>query len=240
MMTCDEFEALGPDFSRDAERAADAQEHLARCPRCSALHDSWQELGGVLREMARTTRSAETPLHVELFLREAVHGLRSHSLRRRLLPLWTWGLAVTAAVAVLVVWAAWRTQWFAQGPVNSTPPIVTQRLPVAPPVLRQPSQAQPPLQRGVKSSETPPAQKRPPRDRPVPWDAHTAADDFVALPYSSPVLATDDATIVRVRMQRAALGALGFPVNEERADEWVMVDLLVGADGEPQAVRLSR
>jgi len=43
---------------------------------------------------------------------------------------------------------------------------------------------------------------------------------------------------VRVRMQRGALGALGLPVNEERAGEWIQVDLLVGNDGLPQAVRL--
>jgi hypothetical protein len=49
---------------------------------------------------------------------------------------------------------------------------------------------------------------------------------------------TDEAEILRVRMQRGALGALGLPVNEERANEWIQVDLLVGDYGLPQAVRL--
>ena len=49
---------------------------------------------------------------------------------------------------------------------------------------------------------------------------------------------TDDAAILRVRVQRGALGTLGLPVNEERASEWIQVDLLVGDDGLPQAVRL--
>ena len=53
-------------------------------------------------------------------------------------------------------------------------------------------------------------------------------------------LDADDAAILRVRMQRGALGALGLPVNEERANEWIQVDLLVGDDGLPQAVRLPR
>ena len=63
------------------------------------------------------------------------------------------------------------------------------------------------------------------------------ADDFTLLPGA---LATDtaDASILRVRMQRSDLGALGLPVNEERATEWIQVDLLVGDDGLPQAVRL--
>jgi hypothetical protein len=39
-------------------------------------------------------------------------------------------------------------------------------------------------------------------------------------------------------MQRAALQALGLTVNEEQAGDWIQVDLLVGDDGLPQAVRL--
>ena len=40
------------------------------------------------------------------------------------------------------------------------------------------------------------------------------------------------------RSRRGALGALGLPVNEDRANEWIQVDLLVGNDGLPEAVRL--
>jgi hypothetical protein len=63
------------------------------------------------------------------------------------------------------------------------------------------------------------------------------AEDFTLLPGSMPQ-ETGDAAVVRVRLQRGALGALGLPVNEERASEWIQVDLFVGQDGQPQAVRL--
>jgi hypothetical protein len=63
------------------------------------------------------------------------------------------------------------------------------------------------------------------------------AGDFTLLPGSLPQEA-DDSAIVRVRMQRGALGALGLPVNEERVSDWIQVDLLVGQDGQPKAVRL--
>jgi hypothetical protein len=49
---------------------------------------------------------------------------------------------------------------------------------------------------------------------------------------------TDDSAIVRVGMQCGALTALGLPVNEERVSDWIQVDLLVGEDGLPKAVRL--
>ena len=67
--------------------------------------------------------------------------------------------------------------------------------------------------------------------------ADNELSDFTLLPGSSP-LDTADAAILRVRMQRSSLGTLGLPVNEERAGEWIQVDLLVGNDGLPQAVRL--
>jgi hypothetical protein len=60
--------------------------------------------------------------------------------------------------------------------------------------------------------------------------------DFTMLPGSLPQ-ETDDAAIVRVRMQRGALSSFGLPVNEERLSDWIQVDLLVGQDGQPKAVR---
>src|SRR5271170_1099897 len=35
---------------------------------------------------------------------------------------------------------------------------------------------------------------------------------------------SEEAAILRVRMQRGSLGALGLPVNEQRAGEWIQVD----------------
>jgi hypothetical protein len=69
----------------------------------------------------------------------------------------------------------------------------------------------------------------------------SAADDsgeFTPLPGTT-LDETEEAAILRVRMQRGSLGALGLPVNEERAGEWIQVDLLVGNDGLPQAVRMA-
>jgi len=51
-------------------------------------------------------------------------------------------------------------------------------------------------------------------------------------------IASDDGSIYQVRMQRASLGALGLPVNEDGAADWINVDLLVADDGTPQGVRL--
>src|SRR5277367_4520526 len=66
--------------------------------------------------------------------------------------------------------------------------------------------------------------------------ADNEEDGFTALP-GAIYTGSDDTTIVRVGMQRGQLGALGLPVNEDRVTEWIQVDLLVGNDGMPEAVR---
>lgn len=68
--------------------------------------------------------------------------------------------------------------------------------------------------------------------------AESNADDFLPLP-GRIAFENEDASVVRVRMQRGDLGALGLPVNPERAGEWIQVELLVGEDGQPEAVRLA-
>lgn len=69
--------------------------------------------------------------------------------------------------------------------------------------------------------------------------AEAAAAEFTLLPGSLPEDAAD-AAVVRVRLQRGTLVALGLPVSEERAGDWIQVDLLVGESGQPHAVRLAR
>ena len=67
--------------------------------------------------------------------------------------------------------------------------------------------------------------------------AENDGDEFALIPGAIPGT-LDDTTVVRVQMERGSLGALGLSVNEEHANDVVQVDLLLGADGEPQAYRL--
>ena len=65
----------------------------------------------------------------------------------------------------------------------------------------------------------------------------TDSGAFMRLPGSMPSQ-YEHQEILRVRMQRGALGRFGLPVAQERAAEWVQVDFLIGEDGQPQGVRL--
>lgn len=230
-MKCEEFEAIGLDAERDAalseaERVA-AIEHAGTCSRCAALHDSWLAARMELRLLADATAAAEAPARVEMRLLQEFRTRHRTVKTRRTAVIATWALAAAALLVGVVSWRNWRLSQ--QDPTAAhlnTPDRLSGnsgsgRTNGAAP-LQGTAGAQPDAAANAETETL---------------VADNELNDFTPLPG---VLQTDldDADIVRVRMQRGALGALGLPVNEDRAGEWIQVDLLVGNDGLPQAVRL--
>lgn len=64
------------------------------------------------------------------------------------------------------------------------------------------------------------------------------ATSFTPLPYADDPSALDDGAVVRVEMPRAALASFGLPVAAMESSGTVRADLIVSADGTPQAIRL--
>jgi hypothetical protein len=217
-MKCEEFEAVGLDADRDAslseaERAA-AGEHVNSCSRCAALQDSWLAAGMELRALADATSQDQAPARVEMRLRQEFRTQHHTFKARRSAVIAAWALAAAAVLVGAVSWNNWRA---GQHPdVTSNPANLTAS------------------DRGGAKQQ---ASDHNPDANSETLLADNELGDFTLLPG---VLAsdTDDAAIMSVRMQRSALGALGLPVSEENAGDWIQVDLLVGNDGLPQAVRL--
>jgi len=63
------------------------------------------------------------------------------------------------------------------------------------------------------------------------------AMNFYRLPDADILPPLDSATIVRVRLPISSLRLMGVPVNEDRADESVQADVLLGQDGLARGVR---
>jgi hypothetical protein len=214
-MKCEQFEAIGLERGRlrmselDVALRQAAAEHAAQCPSCAALQESWQEARTALQALRETTRDAETPQRVEMRLRHEF-GMRHRGARVRSATIFAaWALATAAVLVAGVSWRNWR---LAQAPHSDASAGNTVKTIASPPLVAETSDE-------------------------VTLVADNEGDDFTLLPGSLPQ-DVDDAAIVRVGMQRGALGALGLPVNEERVSEWIQVDLLVGQDGLPKAVRL--
>ncbi|HKW34706.1 MAG TPA: hypothetical protein VJN92_16980 [Candidatus Acidoferrum sp.] len=211
-MTCNEFEEMGLDAERDAslrdtQRAA-AAAHVASCPRCAALRDSWEATRLELRLLAQATATLDAPARVEMRLRQQFRTQYHTPKMRRASMAAAWGLAAAAVLVGAVSWVKWHNN--RQNPVALRPNTTV------------PNQGSPDPHAGGD---------------PQTLMADNELGDFTLLPGVLPA-ETDGSAILNVRMQRGALGALGLPVNEDRASEWIQVDLLVGNDGLPQAVRL--
>lgn len=79
-----------------------------------------------------------------------------------------------------------------------------------------------------------PAVERRPAPR-LPVRRAVATEFFSLVP--GPALAVDEPRLMRVRLPRAVLRSFGLPIDEERAAERILADVLVGEDGTAQAVR---
>jgi hypothetical protein len=211
-MTCEEFEAIGLHVDRDASLSeaerSSAREHVDSCPRCAALLDSWLAARMELRTLAVATGAEQTPARVEMRLRQEFRT-QHHTVRvQRAAVIAAWALATAAVLVGAVGWQNWRASQHQKETASSGNGGTNQVIP---------NQISP------ENSET--------------LVADSELSDFTLLPGVF-LSDTDDTAIMRVRMQRGTLGALGLQVNEDGASDWIQVDLLVGNDGLPQAVRL--
>ena len=215
-MSCEQAEALVLDLDRaDAiqpeERAA-ALAHVSRCSQCAALQESWESAKEELRSLAAETRKADTPERVKTRLLLEFRTQHRKAAAKRMGFIAAWVLAGAAATVMAVgLWNVERS-----GRLKNA----EQNLSAAHNGGNGTNSAAQVQGTGDVAAEL------------------TNDDDFTPLP-GALLNDADDSAIVRVRMQRSSLGALGFPVNEQRASEWIQVDLLVGNDGLPQAVRLA-
>jgi hypothetical protein len=237
-MRCQEFEAIGLDAERDAslsgvQRSA-AAEHLSSCARCAALQDSWLAARFELRGLAEKTSAAQAPPRVEMRLRQEFRT-QHHTLGiRRVAVMSAWALAAAAVLVGAVGWVNWRKSRLDQATIHLQSAQATNASSGI-----KPDSVTPSLEAPVQNATASPHSGQAKKAGSEALVADNGLSGFTLLPGAFPV-DTDDGEILRVRLQRGALGSFGLLVNEERAGEWIQVDLLVGSDGLPEAVRLSR
>jgi len=210
-MICEEFAIAGLDRDLDAGglEFAGAREHLRNCPHCAALYESSLALRADLRELGQLTSDVTTPSRVEMRLRQEFRTRHTTEKSRGRVVVASW----LVAAGTLALVASSLVLWHRRGNVNTAkrqqPSVVT---------VPARSVATGPELGGILIAEN-------------------DGEEFALIPGAVPGL-LDDTTVVRVRMERGSLGALGLSVNEEHANDVVQVDLLLGADGQPQAYRL--
>lgn len=214
-MNCEDFASAGLGAEHDRELTAAqrmaAREHLAVCGECAALAESWDAARAELQLLADSTSVNGAPARVEMRLRQEFRTRHRTLKTRRAAVIAAWGSAAAAVVVAGFSWVNWRAQ---RPGINHDATVARVN-------------AQPANGNGATPVESA-----------ATLVADNEEDAFTPLP-GAIYTGNDDAAIVRVRLQRGSLSALGFPVNEDRSGDWIQVDLLVGNDGLPQAVRVA-
>jgi hypothetical protein len=213
-MNCEQVQAIVLDSHSvgavSAAQRATALAHLSHCPHCAALQESWDTAKEELRSLGEETMDAQAPARVETRVMQAFRAEHRKAARRRAGIVAAWALPAAAVLVAGVI--AWN------------------------------SQHPPKVELAANSSNTPASEPLQASSDGQLVAGLSAGDDLSEFTLLPGALAsdTDDAAIWRVRMQRSSLAALGLPVNEQRASEWIQVDLMVGNDGSPEAVRLAQ
>jgi hypothetical protein len=218
-MSCDEVQAIVLDSysvgaTSPAQRAS-AVAHLGHCAHCAALQESWDAAKEELRSLSEETLDARAPARVEKRVMQAFRAEHREAATRRAGIAAVWALAAAAVLVAGVI--AWNAQH--QRPRQSSPDLSATHGASGAGAENPQNDANNQLVAGLSAGED--------------------SAEFTLLP-GAVSADTDDAAIWRVRMQRSSLAALGLPVNEQRAGEWIQVDLMVGSDGSPEAVRLAQ
>ena len=169
-------------------------------------------LTDALRVLAEST-PREAPPELEARLTAA---LRRESQKRKLLR-WAPVVATAAAAAAVLT-------MLIRFPNNPPPPAAISY--TAPPPVLTSATARPPVPRRHHTIRRP---------QPAPPDEIATA--FFTLPEARDLPPPEAETMVRVQLPRSTMRLVGLPVNEERADERIRADMLLGQDGIARAVR---
>jgi hypothetical protein len=241
-MNCQRFEEVINDVAReqimDAATRHDATRHARECLVCGNRFDDEQELTIGLRQLVDYSASELPAKEVEVRLLQAFDEHRI--LTPRTVPSRRYWIAAVAAMLLiafgLLVVRSWQrsatpgAQEANQIPKNNVEqptdpsPEQLQRLPE---MTRNDGTSKHRIKRNV----------RPAKDE-LTNHVSDIGSQFIPVSYGSTADLDAGGQIVRVELPRSAIAALGLPVNMDRSDQKVKVDVLVGIDGRARAIRL--
>jgi hypothetical protein len=207
--------------------------HAGSCAGCGQILDSERTLTEALQSLAAKSSEVPDP-RVEIALRSE---FRQHAATklvrtrgRRVLA----GIGIAAAVAAfsILVWTKKTPEVHPPQPVAKASINPVREVPLRPavPIAAAPAESLHPATRHVSRSAR---NHSKPRSEAAP----EAATSFFRIPYSDPVLPTEQLEVLRVQVPRAAMIRFGLPVDPSRLDSHVSADLVVGQDGVPRAIR---
>lgn len=213
--------------------------HAESCSRCARFLTEIEGLNFALRAIAARDAQEQAPARVETALLQALRdqtGARNVRAPKNLqfagrLRSYGWYAAVASAAAVVLLAVALMRGWIPTSPREPVPSPTTAVAngPKTPLTVGQPVVTQGP--QGTQSTSGAGLQSA----------QYATADDasaFYALPYADDAASVEGGAVIRVSVPRSTLVSWGLPVPGMGGGEPIPADMLVSADGTPQAIRL--
>ena len=249
-MNCQEFDDIAIDFVRGSLQPAtrrDVMAHASNCRGCAARLSDESLLSAGLRAWAMSSGRSQAPERLEAGLLAAfraqaplrvptVSGSRTARLR-------------LVAASILILLAATLTflqEGGRRSPSSPLPPADI-RVSAGPPAAATPIDLpsagkvrETPLHRPAAQPKRPIVRRAGGRAPLAPAEEITTG--FIPLPYGSTLNLWEDGPaakihLIRMRLPRSTLLTTGLPMNEERANEPVLADVLFTEDGLARGIR---
>ena len=213
----------------DAAARREGLAHATGCERCGRRLANEQALSGLLAVAAAEDVERTAPVAVEQALLSAFRE-REFAGRAGKRAWWLGAAAAVAALLVLTFFVMPRKPLAPQ--IVKAPMVLpapaTETTKVIAPVYRE---TRKPRARTLRAAHRKPVTPRPPSA----GEGREVVTEFIPVIYDPEPI--DHGRMVRVRLPRSALAAFGLPMNEQRAEETIQADVVLGDDGLARAVR---
>jgi hypothetical protein len=236
-MKCSEFEEIVHELDRPGTRGYALREealiHAESCGLCGVLLTETESLDfGLARVASEASRSVASS-RVEVAVLQEFRRAKETSDRRRM----QWRMAAIGVAAALFLVLEISLQRFYAPPrglgAASQPSVAKRAADANQPISESPRNV---VQDNVKRKSA--ATHVSPAPQASESDETEVAQNFTPLPYADDPSMMEGGSVIRVILSRSAFASLGMPLSSIENREQIPADLVVSADGTPEAIRL--
>lgn len=234
-MKCAEFEEIVHELDRPGTKGNELREealnHAESCGQCGVLLTEIESLDFALNRIANGTEGESASPHVENILLQEFRLIKGKSAQKRM----QWRIAfIGVAAALFLVLGLSLQHLYAprDGVVGSSPTNVA----------KNPSEGStldvPPQKTIERNNEAKAAAPEVAAQANDDLNETEIAENFTPLPYADDDSMMEGGSVVRVILSQAALASFGVSLSGVENREQIPADLVVSADGTPEAIRL--
>ena len=235
-MKCAEFEEILHELDRPGTKGNELREealiHAESCGNCGVLLTETESLDFALKRIANGADGENAPSRVETALLQEFRRVKGKSAQNRM----QWRIAVigVAAALFLVLGLSVQRHYAPSRELSgaSEANIAQNAADSSTSVGALPQET---IQHGSESElATPQVAAKASNES----DETEIAENFTPLPYADDPSMMEGGSVVRVILSRSALASFGVSLSGAEIREQIPADLVVSADGTPEAIRL--